>query len=229
MLKLLIANWKAYPATEAEAVVLARATDYAGMIICPPHEFMREVGAVLKYAILGGQDYAPDLAERGARYAIIGHSNRRAQGDTDDIIAEKIALTAGDGLIPILCVGEMAKELAQGERERIIRQQVVTGISRLDAFPNTLLYIAYEPVWAISTTPGAREETPEDAADCIAYIKEVVMQRGYRGMVYYLYGGSVTALNARKFITHAQIDGLLVGEASVREKEIYIIWQEFQK
>ena len=229
MKKLLIANWKTHPATESGAVALARATDLPGLVICPPHEFVREVGREIVRASLGAQDYAPDLSALGVRYAIIGHSDRRSAGDTFEIVAEKTALAAADGLIPIVCVGETADERREGVWGSVIREQVISALSRLPGDFSGEICIAYEPVWAISTTPGAETETPEDAEARIARVREAVLQRGHAGVVRFLYGGSVTAPNAPSFADREGIGGLLVGGASLKEEEIRKIWQQLQK
>ncbi len=229
MSKLLVANWKNHPKTEAEAVALARASDMRGIVVCPPHEFVREVGVVLEYAALGAQDYAPDLAVVGARYAIIGHSSRRSEGETDDIISEKIGLTAADGLIPILCVGETEGSHIRGEADVIVRWQVASGLSRLHKNRDAALCITYEPVWAISIHAGAHEATVTYAEARIACIREAVMHSGHRGVVTYLYGGSVTSANAGLFAGSAEFSGLLVGGASLQTEEIRKIWQQLQK
>ncbi len=229
MSKLLVANWKAHPKTEAEAVALARASDMRGIVVCPPHEFVREVGMVLEYAALGAQDYAPDLAVVGAQYAIVGHSSRRSEGETDDIISEKIGLAAADGLIPILCVGETADSYTRHEADVIVRWQVASGLSRLNGNRDAALCIAYEPVWAISVNAGAHEATVEYTEARIARIREAVMHSGHRGVVTYLYGGSVTLANVGLFASSAAIDGLLVGGVSLQAEEIRKIWQQLQK
>ena len=145
MSKLIVANWKAHPATEDEAVRLAAASDFKNVIICPPHQFLAAVQGVLKYAGLGGQDYAPDLAEHGAWYTLVGHSDMRAAGDTLDIIAEKMALAAGDGLIPILCVGESAEERAAGRENAVIRAQVASAFRAIEAHPSLVPKLALIP------------------------------------------------------------------------------------
>ncbi len=228
MEKIVIANWKGKITTEADAVALAQASDREGLVICPPHAFLDEAGAVLSHASLGAQDYAPDLSVRGVRYVIIGHSDRRREGETDDIVAEKLALAISDGLIPILCVGEVRAERDAGRTHEVLARQVIMALSRLPA-ENSPIFIAYEPVWAISTTPGAEEESPADAVRNIAFIEEQVFHGAYPAVVSYIYGGSVTASTAGGFLEKEDIRGLLVGGASLDGKEITRIWQQAQK
>ncbi len=227
-MKIIIANWKAKITTEADAVALARGSDKEGLVVCPPHAFLDEVRAAIVHASLGAQDYAPDLSARGATHVIIGHSDRRREGETDDVIAEKIALAVSDGLIPILCVGETKPERDAGETHEVLKRQIRTALSRIPA-ETAPIFIGYEPVWAISTTPGAEPENPTDAARKIAFIREQVSHGSYRAMVSYIYGGSVTATTAGGFLEKENIQGLLVGGASLHEKEITNIWQQAQK
>ena len=165
--KLIIANWKEYPATSGDAIALARACDVSGLVLCPPHAFLDEVSGTIRVASLGAQDYAPDLSSRGVRYAIIGHSDRRAAGDTDDIVAEKAALAMDDGIVPIICVGESRVERDRGDPARVVRREVVSALSRISAhaadFPVSFVWFAYEPVWAISTAPHTVPATISDA------------------------------------------------------------------
>lgn len=242
MSKLIVANWKEYPATEAEAVALAKASDFKGVVICPPHQFLAAVRGAIKYAALGAQDYASDLSDHGAQYAIIGHSDRRAAGDTASIVAEKMALAVGDGLIPILCVGETREERARGARETAIRQQIQTAfaiirahdslaVSQLNPLASEIrnqkseIWIAYEPVWAISAASNGEPATPADAGARIAYIKEYLLHGSYSFPARFLYGGSITSTNAQAFLEHPDIEGLLVGAATVRNQEIKKLWQ----
>lgn len=234
MNKLVIANWKEYPASVDEAVSLARACDISGLVLCPPHAFLDEVSAAIERASLGAQDYAPDLSSRGVRYAIIGHSDRRKAGDTDDIVAEKAALALDDGVSPVICVGESRAEREGGDADRAIRSQVISALSRLTAHAKDLpvsstIYFAYEPVWAISTAPHAVPATLSDIVHGISVIKEAVLHADCPFVVRYLYGGSVTEENAGIFLAADDIHGLLVGGASRDASRIKNIWQQSQK
>ena len=230
--KCIVANWKEYPTTEAGALALARASDFEGMIICPPHRFLGLLnsGSLLKHAALGAQDYVSDAAGRGVRYVIIGHSDRRRLGDTNDSIAEKMARAVSDGLTPILCVGETREERERGKTEAAIREQLKIGLSKIQKSairnPKSEIWIVYEPVWAISTEAHAQPETAGGATRIICFIKEQLIQ--YKDSRF-LYGGSVNAENAHLFLEQRDIDGLLVGAASLHKEEIEIIWQLAQQ
>lgn len=233
-MKLVIANWKEYPANADEAVALARACDFSGLVLCPPHAFLDEVSVVIKNASLGAQDYAPDLSSRGVRYAIIGHSDRRRAGESDDIVAEKAALTLDDGIVPVICVGESRSERDRGNADRVIRDQVVSAIARISAhvqdFPaSSVICLAYEPVWAISTAPGAAPASVSDAIHGISVVKEAMLHAHCPFVVRYLYGGSMTRESAGDFLASDDIGGLLVGGASRDSSHIKNIWQQSQK
>lgn len=231
MAKIIFANWKKRVKTEAEAVDLARATDAKGIVLLPPHEFLNEVVGVVKYAELGVQDHAPDAFVNGARYSLIGHADRRAAGDTDNIVAEKLALAVRDGLTPVLCVGESRPERDSGVINEVLKRQLREGFSRLRDLnlESYSVYIAYEPLWAISTGEDSLECSPEIAVHCIAYLKEQLLHLGYGIQAKYLYGGSVTSKNVAEYLNNKDIDGLLVGAASVNVEELKKIWHSALK
>ena len=177
------------------------------------------------------QDYAPDAKAACAEYALVGHASRRAVGETESIIAEKLALAVRDGLIPVLCVGESRTERDSGVTHGVLKRQIKEGLSRL-MNPHTLqcvgvnpvVYIAYEPIWAISSGKDAEQCSPETVVHRIAYIKEQLLHLGYGVAAQYLYGGSITAKNAAHYLNSKDINGLLVGAVSVIPKELKKIW-----
>lgn len=230
MSKIIFANWKERVKTEAKAVRLARMTDAQGIVLCPPHEFLNEVAAVVQHAALGAQDYAPDAFARGARYALIGHADRRAAGDTDAIVADKLALAVTDGLVPVLCIGESRAERDSGATHGVLARQVKEGFSRFIALRlRSSAYIAYEPLWAISSSKASVPCSPEAAISRIAFIKEQLLHWGYDIAVKYLYGGSVTAKSSAHYLNSKDIDGLLVGAVSVNLSELKKIWHSASK
>ncbi len=231
MAKIIFANWKKRVKTEAGAVELARATDAKGLVLLPPHEFLSEVAAVVKHAELGVQDYAPDAFVSGARYSLVGHADRRAVGDTDSIVAEKLALAVRDGIIPVLCVGESRAERDDGVTNEVLKRQLRQGLSRLRDLnlESCPVYVAYEPLWAISTGGEAERCSPETAAHRIAYSKEQLLHLGVGVEAKYLYGGSITSKNAEEYLHNKDIDGLLVGAASVNVEELKKIWHSASK
>ncbi len=233
MSKLLIFNWKMNPETLKEGVVLARASNFKGVVVAPPFPFLEEIGKILKKAELGAQDLfwenkgaftgevsAKELKDTGVKYVIIGHSERRHKlGETDEVIAKKLKSAVENGLIPVLCVGETKKEKDSGQREAVIKRQIEKGLSLVNGqIPkiNGQLLIAYEPVWAIGT---GDPETPESAVETIKYIKSLVM--GHKSLVTkVLYGGSVNSQNLGDYIKYKEADGALVGGASLKKEEV---------
>lgn len=238
MTKYIIANWKMNPASEAEAVLLAKASDVAGLIIVPPFPFIPAVGKVIKNAELGAQDLfwgnpsgaytgevsAEELKSLGVKYVIIGHSERRRDlGETDEMVAKKIKTALESGLTPILCVGESAEERAAGKTEEVIGRELKIGLSLFPAITYNLkpmtLIIAYEPIWAIGTgTP----DTPQNMLNMVQYIRRVLKNLFPELVegIHMIYGGSITSKNAGDFLKHKEIEGLLVGGASLKPEEI---------
>ncbi len=238
-MKLIIANWKMNPATLEEAAILARESDVKGLVIAPPFPFLETVRASIKQAMLGAQDVSgkggtgaytgevsgEELQSLGVTYVIVGHSERRALGETDEQIAEKIRAVIDVGLIPVLCVGESWQMRERGEQESFVAKQLQGDLALLREATEAkkltklkALIVAYEPLWAIGTgTP----ETPQGAASMIQYIKRTLLaSRGYTLTPVVLYGGSVNAVNAASFLKEKEIDGLLVGGASLDSEEI---------
>jgi triosephosphate isomerase len=162
-----------------------------------------------------GETSAPIARDAGARLTLVGHSERRHLfGETDEQTAKKCAAAARAGLTPVLCVGEKLEERERGETERVVLRQLRAGIAQLDAAHVVQMLIAYEPVWAIGTGKNA---TPADASNVHAVLRaalrDVVGDR--RTHVAILYGGSVNPENARALLAASDVDGLLVGGASL--------------
>ncbi len=235
------------PETPAEAIELAKQSDIEGLIIAPPFLFIEDVKENIKKAELGAQDLfweekgaftgevsAKELKALGVKYAIIGHSERRKNlGETDEIIAKKIKAAVEVGITPILCVGESADERSNGETERVIARELEIGLS-LYPKPYTLnpIIIAYEPIWAIGT---GSPDTPQDMINMVQYIRGVLRELpitppamqgqalragNYQLLTSIIYGGSIDSANVREFLKHKEIDGVLVGGASLKPEEI---------
>ena len=162
-----------------------------------------------------GEVSAGIARDAGARLALVGHSERRhVFGETDEQTALKCAAAARAGLIPMLCVGEKLEEREAGETEAVVLRQLRAGLSKLDAAQLATVAVAYEPVWAIGT---GRTATPDDAAavhrTVRAALREIVGDRG--GAVPILYAGSVNRGNVSSLLGAAEVDGVLVGGASL--------------
>ncbi|MDP3901873.1 MAG: triose-phosphate isomerase [bacterium] len=233
MSKLVVANWKMNPHSIGEAVELATNSDVAGLIICPPFIFINSVGDSIKNAVLGSQDVfwetagaytgevsATQLQNLGAKYVIIGHSERRQNlGETDEMIAKKIKAVIDVGLKPILCVGETKSEHDSGQTKAVIERELKTGLSYLiDSEINQLdIVIAYEPIWAIGT---GVPDVPADTVEITKFIKKTIHAINSSLNAKIIYGGSVTSINADDFLKNQDIDGALVGGASLKSDEI---------
>ncbi|MEK7089403.1 MAG: triose-phosphate isomerase [Patescibacteria group bacterium] len=234
MTKLLIANWKMKPATVVEAIKLAKASDVKGVFIAPSFAFLSLVKSVLKNATLGSQDMFYEnpknggaftgavsvsmLKSLGTKFAIIGHSERRAYfGETDEQITKKIPLAYENGLLPVLCVGESWSVRQRGitEAKAFVALQLAKDLSRIPPTAKKIV-IAYEPIWAIGT---GNNDTPENAGDMARHIRSAVAKGNSGLSAQVLYGGSVNAKNIASFAKEKNIDGFLVGGARADAKE----------
>jgi len=207
-------------------------------LVCPPAPYLDSVGAHLNGSgvALGAQDVsehdsgaytgetaADMLADVGCRYVIVGHSERRTlYGETDDRVAAKFAAAHRQGLVPILCIGETLDEREAGETEAVIRRQLLAVIDEVGIAAFADAVVAYEPVWAIGT---GRTASPDQAAEVHTFIRGLVADRdgqvaeGLR----ILYGGSVKGDNAPGLFARKDIDGGLIGGASLQAAEFLAI------
>lgn len=247
--KYIIANWKMNPQTWIEAEqILDFVNDYLGslselkelsLVFCPPFVFLEEIAKVLKTshleheASLGAQDIfwedagadtgevsGPMLNKLGVQYVIVGHSERRWKlGESDDVVNKKLKAVLRNTMVPIVCLGEKVRD--DNFRE-FLKEQVEKTFAGLSADEIGKCLIAYEPVWAISSNPGAMPDTPESAIESIAVIVETLTvncKLETINLPLFLYGGSVTSKNVAEFLKQKEIDGVLVGGASVNKEE----------
>jgi triosephosphate isomerase len=167
-----------------------------------------------------GEIAAPMLARLGVRYVLVGHSERRRLFHMDDeVVAATLRAVRRNGMAPILCVGESAEERDAGTTERRLRAQVDSALGVLQSEEMASLVVAYEPIWAIGT---GRAATHVDASDAAAYIRSLVSEAGGAEAgagVRIQYGGSVSPENAADFVSEPDVDGLLVGGASLTATE----------
>jgi triosephosphate isomerase (TIM) len=162
-----------------------------------------------------GESSAPMAKDAGARFALVGHSERRhVFGETDEATAAKCAVALQHGLTPMLCIGEKIEQRESGETNAVVLRQLRAGLSRLQPSELGRLAIAYEPVWAIGT---GRTATPADASAVHAVIRAELdrLDAAATKEVPILYGGSVNRENATMLLRAAGVDGLLVGGASL--------------
>jgi triosephosphate isomerase len=234
-LSLIAGNWKMHKTTAETRVLIAalRAAplpDGVEVVVCPPFTALAAAAEVLIGSALhlGAQDVFWEtqgaftgeisplmLVDLGCRYVIVGHSERRQWfGDTDDTVSRKVHAAFAAGLIPITCVGERLEEREAEQTTQVVTRQITAAVAGLSADQLAAAVIAYEPVWAIGT---GRSASGEDAARVIGLIRFLLAERhrAAAGQTRILYGGSVTAENIGQFMRHADIDGALVGGASL--------------
>ncbi|MGD9388280.1 MAG: triose-phosphate isomerase [Gammaproteobacteria bacterium] len=237
MRRILVAgNWKMHGSRElTQALVSGLAQEFAGgspceIAVCPPYPYLEAaVAAAAGTAVaVGAQDVSDQdqgaftgqvsgamLAELGCRYAIVGHSERRTlNGETDELVAQKFIAAQRHGLVPILCVGESLEEREAEETEAVVARQIraVVAAAGIEAFERAI--IAYEPIWAIGT---GRTATPDQAQTVHAFIRGLLAKENAKiaDFVKVLYGGSVKAANAAEIFAMPDVDGGLVGGASL--------------
>ncbi|NMA99342.1 MAG: triose-phosphate isomerase [Phyllobacteriaceae bacterium] len=240
---LIAGNWKMNGLTHSldELAELARllttgASPRAVVVICPPATLLAAVAAqgASSGILAGGQDChmaasgahtgdisATMLADAGAQYVIVGHSERRTDhAETDDIVRAKAEAAIGAGLKPIICVGETEAQRDAGHAEAVVSAQLAGSIP--DAAEQHEVVVAYEPVWAIGT---GRTPSLEDIAAIHGAIRARLVERfGERGeTIRILYGGSMKPQNAREILDVENVNGGLVGGASLLAKDFYTI------
>lgn len=171
-----------------------------------------------------GETSATMLKEIGCRYVIIGHSERREYfGETDAIIGKKVAKALNEGLIPILCVGEVLSERKAGTQNQVVETQLTGALEGLSAEQIAGIVVAYEPVWAIGTGEVA---TPNQAQEMHQFIRSVLSRLASEGVaatIRILYGGSMKPDNAGELLGQPDVDGGLIGGASMKADSLYRI------
>ncbi len=232
---LVVANWKAYVEDLDAAKKLVRSAKRLAsgtrvkIVLAPPAPFLgffardnrSEVGFAGQdlSATLGGAETgevtAAALAGSGAHYVLVGHSERRAKGDTEEVVARKLAHAVAQDLTPVLCVGERERD-AEGRYLAGIRGEIESALQPLASKERTQVILAYEPLWAIDKT-GADAITPGDLTEMTLYIRKVLAELlpGKNAEARVLYGGSVEPENIRGLAGGSGVDGFLVGHASV--------------
>lgn len=242
--KLVAGNWKMNGNLASNQVLLKAivpaAAAFAGVkcAVCAPFPYLAQVQQILRGGSIewGAQDLcqfddgaytggvsAAMLADFGCRYVIVGHSERRTVfGDTDDVVARKFAAAVKHGLTPILCVGEMLAERESGVTETVVARQLDAVIKHCGFAALGQGVIAYEPVWAIGT---GRTATPQQAQEAHAFIRArlAAAERGVADRLVILYGGSVKAGNAAQLFAMPDVDGGLIGGASLVADEFIAI------
>lgn len=232
---LIIGNWKSYVESKEDAKDLMAATKRAAaksrhkIVVAPPFPFVGMLASDKRAKVqVAGQDVsdstlgastgevsATALKQSGATYAIIGHSERRARGETDALIAEKVVRAVSTGLIPVVCVGEKERD-ANAQYLAHLRAQLEAALAKLQPKERAKVVIAYEPIWAIGKS-AADAAVPRDVAEMMLYIKKVLAPLGVPKPIV-LYGGSVEPSNVAALAKEGGVGGFLIGHASADAK-----------
>lgn len=240
-------NWKMNMTVEAARSLVysmsARLREIKGVekVLCPPFTALQAVRALLEGSDLGlgaqnmhwedkgafTGEIAPSMVRELCGYVIIGHSERRAYfGETDEWVHKKVLAASKADLTPILCVGETLQQYEGGLTAEIVSSQIKRGLAQLDPVFASRIVIAYEPVWAIGTGKASTVENASGVVlkiirPAIAGLFDAALAQSVR----VLYGGSVTASNAAQYFASPEIDGALVGGASLKADEFVAIVQ----
>lgn len=243
---LIIANWKVNPNTLNEAIALAKSAEQASLknknievAIAPPFPFITEIASVLKKSRLAAQDcfYAggaytgevswPQLKSLGVEYVILGHSERRSLlQEKEEMINKKVQALLKLRAKVILCVGEKKRE--EGFIPEVVGEQLKSALAGIKKQDLKNLIVAYEPIWAISTTENSIPDTPESAFQSLIYLRKKIAglyDNKTAREVRIIYGGSVNSKNIKSFIKEGRMEGALVGGASLHVQEFAAVIQ----
>jgi triosephosphate isomerase len=243
--KLVAGNWKMYKTTAEARVLMSEMMPELStiqgveIVLCPPFTALLPVASLLEGTSIGvgaqnmhweasgayTGEVAPAMLAEFCKYVILGHSERRAYfGETDANVNRKVKAALAHGLVPIMCVGETLVENEAGSTQEVVTKQVRAGLDGVEAAAIGTVVIAYEPVWAIGT---GRAATADDASAVIGGMIRGWLTHTYgeaiSQTVRILYGGSVKATNAGEFFSYPDIDGALVGGASLKASEFIAI------
>jgi triosephosphate isomerase len=234
-------NWKMYQTAAAARLLLSEllpglaSIKEVEIVLCPPFTSILPVASLVEGTPIGvgaqnmhweaegafTGEVAPPMLAEFCKYVILGHSERRAYfGESDENVNRKVKAALAHGLVPIMCVGETLSENEAGITREVVIRQTRQGLSGVDAALMASVVIAYEPIWAIGT---GRAATAEGANAVIGGMIRAWLSQNYTDalaqQVRILYGGSVKASNAAEFFRYPDIDGALVGGASLKAAE----------
>lgn len=232
-----MANWKMNPITskDAEKLFSKVAKNIAKIkktevVVAPPLVYIEKLKKLAKKIVLGAQNISTEeagaftgevspvmLENMGVKYVIVGHSERRAMGETNLLVNKKIKNALGAGLLPVLCVGENERN-ENHEYFNFVKVQLAECLAGVSKNLFSKIIVAYEPVWAISTTVNRHDATAHDSLEMAIFIRKVLSDLSNVSLasgMRILYGGSVNEKDAGEFLEHGGVDGLLVGRASL--------------
>jgi len=211
----------------------------ATLAVCPPFVYLQAVTKALSASSIAvaaqdlyfeangaftGEISVSMLKDIGCIYCLCGHSERRhVMGETDELINKKVVAGIGGGLLPILCVGELLDEREASQTNAVVTRQLQAGLSGLSAEKLSAVTIAYEPVWAIGTGLTATPEQAQEVHALIRKLTEQMYEASLAEEIRILYGGSVKPANAADLMSQKDVDGLLVGGASLKADDFLAI------
>lgn len=239
--RLIVSNWKMNPETKKDAERIARFSLKSGqgvtctdIVVCPPFPYVGlSIFTKLPKAVsLGAQDIFPErsgaytgevsasmLKDMKVRYVILGHSERRALGESDGEVAKKVRSALAVGVRPIVCVGELTRD-HEARYLRTLREQLTASLAGVSKISAANIILAYEPVWAVGANVA---DDPEETAETVLFLRKAladIFSERIAMNIPILYGGSVTDKNAAFFLQKGGVQGLLLGRAS-RDAKIF--------
>lgn len=235
--KLIVGNWKMNPTSLAEAKKLAgdikkglRSVKKTTVVLCPPFVYLSSLNTIPNPTLfLGAQNTSSEISgsftgevsyvqllDFKVSYVIVGHSERRAYGETDEFVNKKVRAVTGEGMTAVLCIGESRRD-KEGNYLEFIKQQLHIGLQDINKKSLSYVVIAYEPIWAI----GAKYAmTPSDIHETSIFVRKILrdMYGPIADDVLILYGGSVDNTNALEIVRDGFVSGLLIGRESLKAK-----------
>ncbi len=236
--KLVVGNWKMNPTSLEEAKKLAqdvkrgiKGVKKTDVVLCPPFVYLAPLSGLVGWNLFLGAQNAnestlgamtgevsySELDQFGVKFVIIGHSERRKMGESDEVINKKVKAVVGGGMTAIVCVGESVRD-RDGNFYNFIKQQIMSALKDVSKKSLHQIVIAYEPLWAI----GSKESmSPRDLQETSIFIKKVLkdLYGVFSGDVRILYGGDADRVNSDKLVRDGAVDGLLIGRESLRAKD----------
>jgi triosephosphate isomerase len=237
---IVIGNWKMNPLSLKEAeklfsgivkeITLVKKTE---VVICPPFIYLEKLKKISRKISLGAQNSfwgdagaftgevsAGMLDNLGVKYIILGHSERRAMGENNLDVNKKIKAVLAAGIIPVLCVGENVRDLNH-EYFNFVKNQLEECLLGISKTTISKIIIAYEPIWAISSTPERKDATSDDCREMVIFIRKILSDKFGKesAKTRIVYGGSVNEREAEDFLKNGGVNGLLVGRASLDAKK----------
>lgn len=237
MKKLIIANWKCNPTTKQEALRLFSALNSAlhtnkkaDVVVCVPFVYLgikKELSFKLgaqdcfweKKGAFTSQISTVMLKNIGVKYVLCGHSETRRFGETNEMVNKKVKAILGEGLVPVMCVGENIEQKKKGQAFSVIEKQLKEGLKKIPKSQIKKVVVAYEPIWAISPYGPC---SPDEALTVALFLRKVIGRIASKNLsktIKILYGGSVNAKNAKDYVASDFLSGMLVGRASLNPKE----------